>query len=86
MTPPPGKFGVQIAACNSEADARAFIDDMRAKHPALLAQQWATIQRVALPKGVVYRVMIGPLATAEQAQKLCAGLKAKGAECFQRKS
>lgn len=82
--PPGGKYAVQIGARGSEAEARAFIDEMRAKHPVLLGRQWAEIHRVDLPQGPTYRVMVGPLATAQQANQLCAGLKAQGAECFLR--
>ena len=82
LTPPVGKFGVQIAARRSEAEARAAIDEMRARFPSLLGHEWATINRVSLPQGVFYRVMVGPLASAQQATQLCSSLKAQGAACF----
>ena len=65
--PPVGKFGVQIAARRSEAEARGGDDEMRAKFPSLLGHQWATINRVSLPQGVFYRVTVGPLGSAQQA-------------------
>ena len=68
----------------SEAEARALIEEMRAKYPRLLGRQWAEIHRVDLPQGSTYRVMVGPLATSQQATQLCDGLKAQGAECFLR--
>lgn len=79
---PQGKYGVQIAAPQSEADARRAIDTLRAKHPKLLVKEWATINRVELPNGVFYRVVVGPYATAQQAERLCSSLKAEGAPCF----
>ena len=79
---PVGKFGVQIAARRSEAEARAAIDEMRAKFPSLLGHEWATINRVSLPQGVFYRVTVGPLGSAQQAAQLCSSLKAQGAACF----
>ena len=81
-TAPVGKFGVQIAARRSEAEARAAIDEMRAKFPSLLGHEWATINRVSLPQGVFYRVTVGPLGSAQQAAQLCNSLKAQGAACF----
>jgi cell division septation protein DedD len=81
-TQPVGKFGVQIAARRSEAEARAAIDVMRAKFPSLLGHEWATINRVSLPQGLFYRVLVGPLGSAQQAAQLCSSLKAQGAECF----
>jgi len=82
VTPPQGSYSVQIAAPRNEADARALIDTMRVKHAGLLAREWATIHRVELPNGVFYRVMIGPIATEQQASQLCSSLKAQGASCF----
>ena len=82
LTPPVGKFGVQIAARRSEAEARAAIDEMRAKFPSLLGHEWATINRVSLPQGEFYRVLVGPLASEGQAKQLCSSLKAQGAECI----
>jgi cell division septation protein DedD len=85
-TPPQGKFGVQLAAPRSVDEARALIDAMRAKYPNELAQQWAAIEPVTLPKGTFYRVVIGPLASEQQASQLCGRLKAQGTECFIRRS
>ena len=82
VTPPAGKFGVQIAARRSEAEARATIDQMRARFPGLLAREWATINRVSLPQGEFYRVLVGPLGSEGQAKQLCSSLKAQGAECI----
>lgn len=86
LKPPAGGYGVQVAARSSEAEARALIDQMRAKYPSLLAQRWATIQRAQLPRGLFYRVIIGPLASAQEAQQLCQDLRTQGAECFPKKT
>jgi cell division septation protein DedD len=83
--PPQGKFGVQVAAPGSVDQARAVIDAMRAKYPEL-TQQWAEILPVTLPKGTFYRVVIGPLASEQQASQLCSRLRAQGSECFIRRS
>ena len=58
---------MQVAAPRSVEKACAVIDPMRARYPNNLAQQWATIVPVTLPKGVFYRVVIGPLASEQQA-------------------
>jgi cell division protein FtsN len=49
-------------------------------------KEWATINRVELPNGVFYRVVVGPYATAQQAERLCSSLKAEGAPCFIRET
>lgn len=83
---PGGKYGVQIAARRSEAEARSYIDEMRAKYPSLLAREWAGIHRVELQQGVYFRVVIGPLDSAQQAMQMCNSLKAGGTECFIRRT
>jgi len=77
-----GKYGVQIAARSTEAEARAAIDQMRRQYSGLLARQWATIYRVDLPKGVFFRAVVGPFASEKQASDLCNRLKAAGAQCL----
>ena len=81
--PPGGKYAVQIAARNSEAEARALIDDMRAKYPrAAGAAMGGRSNASPADKASAYRVMVGPLATRGQAAKLCADLKAKAPSAF----
>ena len=75
------KYGVQLAAPQSEADARKAIETLRARYSKLLQKEWATINRVELPNGVFYRVVFGPF-TEQKAAQLCSSLKAEGAPCF----
>lgn len=81
---PGASYTVQIAARRSEADARAAIDEMRARYAGLLAQRGALIVRVSLPQGIFYRAVVGPFASPIQANDLCGQLRAAGAECFVR--
>jgi cell division septation protein DedD len=83
---PQGKFGVQIAAPRSVEQARALIDSMRARYPNELGKEWAAILPVTLPKGTFYRVVIGPMASEQQASQLCGRLKSQGTECFIRRT
>jgi len=85
-TPPQGRYGVQIAAPSSVAEARALIDSMRARYPNELGQEWASILPVTLPKGTFYRVVIGPMASEQQASQLCSRLKSQGNACFIRRT
>jgi hypothetical protein len=80
--PPRGKYAVQVAAPRTVAEARAVIDSMRARYPTLLGREWASISRASTPNGEFYRVLIGPLGSAQQAGQLCNSLRAQGAECF----
>jgi cell division septation protein DedD len=84
--PPQGKFAVQVAAPTSVEAARALIDSLRAKYPNDLAQQWAAILPVTLPKGIFYRVVIGPMPSEQQASQLCSKLRSQGTDCFIRRT
>lgn len=79
-----GNYMVQIAARRSEADARAAINDLRARHATLLGARGTIISRVSLPQGVFYRATVGPFASSIQANELCDALRAAGEECFVR--
>jgi hypothetical protein len=76
-----GKFGVQIAERRSVAEARAAVEQLRGRYAGLLARQWATIYRVRLPEGVIYRAVVGPFASERRASELCSSLRAAGAQC-----
>lgn len=77
-----GKFGVQIAERRSAAEARAAVEQLRGQYAGLLARQWATIYRVRLPQGVIYRAVVGPFASERRASELCGSLRAAGAQCI----
>jgi hypothetical protein len=77
-----GKFGVQIAERRSAAEARAAVEQLRGRYAGLLARQWATIYRVRLPQGVIYRAVVGPFASERRASELCSSLRAAGAQCI----
>jgi SPOR domain len=79
-----GNFAVQIAARRSDPEARAAINELRAKHTALLGQRGVIVYRVSLPQGVFYRAMIGPFPSSIQANEMCGQLRAAGADCFVR--
>lgn len=76
-----GSHGVQLAAYGSEALARDGWEKIRRHFPDLAGLSHS-IQRADLgAKGVVYRLRVGPLASAQAAQALCGKLQAKGQAC-----
>lgn len=76
-----GSHGVQLAAYGSETLARDGWEKIRRRFPDL-ASMGHTIQRADLgAKGVVYRLRVGPLASAQAAQALCGKLTAGGQAC-----
>ncbi len=79
-----GNFAVQIAARRSDPEARAAVEELRAKHTGILGQRGVIVYRVSLPQGVFYRAMVGPFGSSIQANEVCGQLRAAGAECFVR--
>lgn len=78
-----GGYAVQIASQRSEADAQSAFRSLQAKYPSQLGGHQPLIRRADLgDKGVYYRAMVGPFASAEQAASLCSSLKVAGGNCI----
>jgi SPOR domain len=85
--PPPaagasGGLMVQLSSQKSEAEAAASFRSLQAKFPDQLADRSPIIRRADLgSKGVFYRTMVGPFASAQEASQFCASYKAAGGQC-----
>jgi SPOR domain len=78
-----GGYIVQVAARRSKADAEASFRSLQSKFPRQLGGRTATYQRADLgAKGIYYRAMVGPFASAGAADQFCGSLKAAGGECI----
>lgn len=78
-----GGYAVQVSSQRSEAEATAAFRALQAKYPQQLGDRQAIVRRADLgSKGVYYRALVGPFASAEQAANLCSKLKAAGASCL----
>lgn len=78
-----GGYIVQVAARRSKADAQASFVALQSKFPRQLGGRTAIFQRADLgAKGIYYRAMVGPFASAGAADQLCGSLKAAGGECI----
>lgn len=81
--PRAGGYAVQVSSQRSEADAQAAFRALQAKYPNQLGNRHAMFRRADLgAKGVYYRALVGPFASAEQAASLCSSLKAAGGSCL----
>ena len=78
---------VQVSSQRSEAEAQAAYRELQAKFPQQLGSRHAVFRRADLgEKGVYYRALVGPFATAEQASAFCTNLKAAGGSCFMQRN
>ena len=77
-----GGYFAQVSSQRSEADALASLRSLQEKFPSELGDRDAIIRRADLgAKGIYYRAMTGPFASADEADQLCRSLKAAGGEC-----
>ena len=75
-------FMVQLSSQKSEAEAQSSFRSLQAKFPNELGGTQPVIRRADLgSKGVFYRTMIGPFASAHEAGQFCASYKAAGGQC-----
>ncbi|HEY2532874.1 MAG TPA: SPOR domain-containing protein [Xanthobacteraceae bacterium] len=80
--PAPG-YDVQVTSQRSEADAKTEFQTLQAKFPSQLGSRNPIIRRADLgAKGVYYRALVGPFASAEEAAGMCSSLKAAGGSCL----
>ena len=82
-----GGYAVQVSSQRSEEEAQSSFRDLQAKYPDLLAGRTPIIRRADLgAKGIFFRAMVGPFASADQATELCSNLKAAGGSCLVQKN
>jgi hypothetical protein len=76
-------YTVQVSSQRSEEEAQSAYRALQSKFPQQLGSRHAVIHRADLgDKGVYYRALVGPFATADQASTFCSSLKAAGGSCF----
>jgi cell division septation protein DedD len=82
-----GGYAVQVSSQQSEEDAQSSFRALQAKYPNLLGGRQPIVRRADLgTKGVYYRAMVGPFASADEASDLCTKLKAAGGSCLVQKN
>jgi SPOR domain len=78
-----GGFVVQLSSQKSEGEAQASFRSLQAKFPNELGGRQPIIRRADLgSKGVVYRAMVGPFTSSQEASQFCTSYKAAGGQCF----
>jgi cell division septation protein DedD len=82
-----GAYAVQVSSQRSEQEAQSSFRDLQAKYPNQLGGRTPIIRRADLgAKGIFFRAMVGPFASADQASELCSNLKAAGGSCIVQKN
>ncbi|MDE0057509.1 MAG: SPOR domain-containing protein [Defluviicoccus sp.] len=78
------KYRLQLAALRSRAAARKAWNRLRSQNRKLLGERELEIERKDLgpPKGVYYRLLVGPATDRESARLLCAALAKRKVGCL----
>ena len=75
-------FVAQLSSQKSEAEAQSSFRSLQAKFPNKLSGLQPIIRRADLgSRGVFYRTLVGPFASAQEARQFCANYKAAGGQC-----
>src|SRR5262245_23034759 len=75
-------FVVQLSSQKSEAEAQSSFRSLQAKFPNELSGLQPIVRRADLgSKGIFYRTLVGPFASAQEASQFCASYKAAGGQC-----
>jgi SPOR domain len=78
-----GALRIQIAAVRTQAEAQALATKVMREHAATLAKREPQIDQTIMGNmGSFYRVLIGPFASAQETQSVCAKLKGTGLDCL----
>jgi hypothetical protein len=78
------RFLVQVSSQKTEADAQASYRALQKKFPDALGSHTPVIKKADLggDKGTVYRAMVGPFASRDEAARFCTNYKSAGGQCF----
>jgi hypothetical protein len=79
-----GHFLVQISSQKTEADAQSSYRALQRKFPDALGSHTPVIKRADLggEKGTVYRAMVGPFASRDEAKRFCTNYQSAGGQCY----
>jgi SPOR domain len=76
-------YVVQVSARRTKADVEASFRSLQSKFPRQLGGRTAMIERADLgAKGIYYRAMVGPFASAGTADQFCSSLRTAGGQCI----
>ena len=77
-----GGYLVSVSSQQSEGDAENSYRMLQSKFPTQLGSRSPVIKRTELGEKVVYRAMVGPFGTSDEAKQFCVDYKAAGGQCF----
>ena len=81
--PAGGAYLVHLASYKNAKNADSGWANLKGRYPNLLSGMSPTVKQADLgAKGIFHRLYAGPVATADDAKKLCAAFKQRGVYCM----
>jgi SPOR domain len=78
-----GRFRIQVGIVRTQGEADALVAKIKQEHGPLLASRETEVdQTVVGNMGSFYRVRVGPFATQQETNVICARLKGTGLDCL----
>ncbi len=79
-------YVAQLASFRSQGEAQTEFGRLRGKYPDIIGGQQANISTATVAGSTRYRLGVGPLASRDEASKICGSLLASGErDCIVRK-
>ena len=83
VSTPSGKFRLQVAAVRSRSEAEALAGLLVGRHGNQLGGRHPEVDESVIGSmGTFYRVRLGPYASAQEPEQLCAALRSDGFDCL----
>lgn len=78
-----GKFRVQLAALQSEAQAQQEWSRLKTRYPTLFADRTPAIEKIQRDNAVFYRLRVGGFASVAETRSFCNAVRERGLGCTQ---
>lgn len=78
-----GKFRVQLAALQNEAQAQQEWSRLKTRYPTLFADRSPVIEKVQRDNAVFYRLRVGGFASVAETRSFCSAVRERGLGCTQ---
>ncbi|GBR19338.1 hypothetical protein AA0481_1852 [Acetobacter orientalis NRIC 0481] len=81
--PTGGKYRVQLAALQSEAQAQQEWSRLKTRYPALFGDRTPVVEKIQRDNAVFYRLRVGGFASTAETRAFCSAVRERGLACAQ---
>lgn len=78
-----GKYRVQLAALQSEAQAQQEWSRLKTRYPALFGDRSPMVEKIQRDNAIFYRLRVGGFASTAETRAFCSALRERGLACAQ---